>query len=523
MPDLNQIAVHFSPELILTVGILALLLYDLAIGGRARAQAGLAITILVLATAATLWLAALNTEAMIFEARSALDPSQVVRGGSFVSDNFTHFFRLAGLLTAILVALSGRQFMGARTPFKGEFYAMVLSAALAMNLMAGANDLIIVVLAIEFLSITSYILTAYLRGDPLSIEGGLKYFLYGAATSAVMLFGMTLIFGATGTTVLSAPEGLPSIAAVSSDSARMMVSGLADLFLPALVMVMAGIGFKIALVPFHQWSPDAYEGAPTPITAFLSVGPKLAGFAVLLRVLIAGFGASTQLSSGLAMLAALAALTMIVGNVAALTQTNVKRIMAYSSIAQAGYMLVAVVSFGAVGLLDLTALGALLFFLLAYLFTNLGAFAVIIGVDQDRGSSELEAFGGLIRRSPLAAVALAIFFLSLIGIPPLSGFMGKFAVFGSALVSGQVGLALIGVLTGVISVGYYFRVLREVFFGQAPEGAGSLRFGAPLRFVLVVCLAATFLIGLFPTPFIQMANDAAAAITPALEMAAEHP
>lgn len=522
MPDLGNIYVHFAPELILTVGVLVILLYDVVVRGRDAAQAWIAVATLVAAIVATVWLSTQPAGA-IFEARSAVDPDKVIRAGVFLSDGFTHFFRLIGLVTTLLVTLSGLAFMRGRTPYKGEFYALVLSAALAMNLMAGANDLIMVALSIEFLSITSYILTGYLRNDPRSVEGGLKYFLYGSIVSAAMLFGMSLLYGATGTTSLVDPAGATrTIAAVAADPERLMVNGLGGLLLPALAMVVAGIGFKIALVPFHQWSPDAYQGAPTPITAFLSVGPKAAGFAVLLRLMLSTFGGAELAPSWLGLLAALAAVTMIVGNLGALTQTDVKRMMAYSSIAQAGYMLLGLVALGGGMLEGIEPVGAVLVYILAYLFTNLGAFAVIIAVDHATGSSDVGSYAGLMKRSPFLAVALAVFFLSLVGIPPLAGFIGKFAVFSAAVTGGQAMLAVVGVLTGVISVGYYFRVMREAFFTAPPEGAGAIRLASPLRLVVVVALVMTFAIGLMPTPFIQLANQAAQVIAPVAEAMAGH-
>jgi NADH-quinone oxidoreductase subunit N len=518
MPNLNNIFVHFAPELILTLGILVVLGYDLVVRGRDGAQAWLAIGTLVLALIATLFLWT-QPATSIFEARSVIAPYPELRAGSFVSDGFTNFFRLLGLMATLLVLMSGIAYMRGRTPFKGEFYALVLAAALAMNLMAGANDLIIIALSIEFLSITSYILTAYLRDDPLSQEGGLKYFLYGSITSAAMLYGLTLVYGATGST------SLPVIAEVTSNSGYMLTSGLTAVLLPGIILIVAGIGFKIALVPFHQWSPDAYQGAPTPITAFLSVGPKAAGFAVLLRLMLTAFGASVLSSAWLPALAALAVLTMIVGNFGALTQNNVKRMMAYSSIAQAGYMLVGLVALSSGQLTGVNPVGAVLLYLLAYLFTNLGGFAVITAVDHATGSSDIAAFNGLIRRSPFLAVSLAIFFLSLVGIPPLAGFIGKFAVFGAAMASGQVMIAVIGVLTGVVSVGYYFRVMKAVFFGpvaEDAEGGAPIRVAPALMFVIPVALLMVFAIGLMPGPFFAMANQAAAVVAPVMEAVAGH-
>jgi len=442
----------------------------------------------------------------IFEARDAM--GNVTREGVFVSDGFTHFFRLIGAIVAGMIVLSSTSFLRARSASKGEFYTFILLATFAMNLMAGANDLIIVALGIEFLSITSYVLTGYLRTDEQSTEAGLKYFLYGSIASAAMLFGLTWVFGAAGTT------SLPDLAEMIAQPESRLVLEMDAVLLPALLLVMAGIGFKIAAVPFHQWSPDAYEGAPTPITSFLSVGPKAAGFALMLRFFVSIYGDAVLTADVMGVLVVLAALTMIVGNVAALAQTNVKRLMAYSSIAQAGYMLVGVVAYAGDMLHGITALGSVLFFILAYVFTNLGVFGVIIAVDEAHGHANLSAFDGLIRRSPLFAATLAVLFLSLIGIPPLSGFMGKFAVFGAAVTSGHVALALVGVLTGVISAAYYFKVIKAMFFNEAPAGAGALRPSPTLVFVVVASLVMTLAIGLVAQPFLEITNSAAATVAP---------
>jgi len=533
MPDLQNILVHFLPELILVAGALGLLGYDLLRQGAERHQAWIAGGTLLLALLATLWLytvpppfpapvaitgASGNTVATcsqygIFEVRATATDGgagSVIRCGAFVADGFTQFFRFLAQLSSLLVVCTGVAFMRRRTPFRGEFFAILLFATVAMSLMAGASDLLLIALSIEFLSLASYILTGFLRGDPFSAEAGVKYFLYGSITGAAMLFGLSLLYGVTGST------SVPVLAAALAAEGGLPTAGIGALVLPALVMVLAGLGFKIALVPFHQWAPDAYQGAPTPVTAFLSVGPKLAGFAVLLRLLATAFGDPAYSGGWLAVLTGIAVVTMVVGNITALTQTNVKRMMAYSSIAQAGYMLVGLSAFSGQAMGETVPLASILVFLVAYVFTNLGAFAVIVGVDEAVGSSELAAYAGLMQRSPLLAVPLAVFFLSLVGIPPLAGFLGKFAVFSAALGNGQLGLAVVGVLTGVISVGYYFRVLREVFFQDAPEGACPIQVAPGLRLAIVVALVMTFAVGLLATPVLDWADQAAAVIAPAV-------
>jgi NADH-quinone oxidoreductase subunit N len=537
MPNLTDIVVRFAPELILALGALVILGYDLVVRGQARVQLGLTVVALLAAMVATLWLYTVPSPAQpqsivalggltvtcgqdaIFEARAPVStvpqaPPPVVRCGAFAADAFTQFFRLFGQIAALLVVLAGAGFMRRRTPFGAEFFSILLFATAAMSLMAGAADLILIALSIEFLSLSSYILTAFLRGDAYSSEAGLKYFLYGAVTSAVMLFGLSLLFGTAGTT------SVPVIAAVLGQPQAFLPGTAATVALPGLAMVLVGLSFKTALVPFHQWSPDAYEGAPTPVTAFLSVGPKMAGFAVLLRLLMAVFPSSAYSSSWIAVLTTMAVLTMVVGNVVALSQDNIKRMMAYSSIAQAGFMLVGLAAWAQSGPAGTNALAAVLVYLLAYVFTNLGAFAVIIAVDDAQGSSHISGYAGLMQRSPQLAVALAVFFLSLVGIPPLAGFIGKFSVFRAAIDGGQAGLAVVGVLTGVISVGYYFRVLREVFFRPPGKQAAPVPVAPGLRLVVVSSLVMTLLIGIFAGPFLDYAAQAAGAISPLASSAA---
>ncbi len=510
MPDLNALAIHFAPELILTVGALLVLAYDMLIGGREGRQAWLAALSLLLALVASGWLLTVPAPAAgIFETRNA--SGAVVASGTFAPDSFTGFFRLVSQLSALLVLVTSLRFMKSRTPYRGEFMALLLFAALAIDLAAGANDLIVMALAIEFVSVTGYVLTGYLKHDALSVEGALKYFLYGSVAGATMLMGLVWLYGTTGTT------SLPEVAAGLRPAAGEAAS-LSPVAQAALLLVLVGMGFKVALVPFHQWSPDAYHGAPTPVTAFLSVGPKAAGLAVVSRFLLTAFSGRPLADGWLSVLAALAAITMVVGNVSALTQRNVKRMMAYSSIAQAGYMLVGLVSVAGARFAGVPPLAALLLYILAYLFSNLGAFAVVVAVDDEAGSSELEAFAGLMQRSPLLASSLFVFLLSLIGIPPLAGFFGKFAVFSAAVASGQAWLAVVGVLTGVLSVGYYFRLARQVLFVSASDQP-RLRAAPGLLFVTVLSLVMVFAIGMLAGPFLDLATQAASGLAGSLSPA----
>jgi NADH-quinone oxidoreductase subunit N len=276
------------------------------------------------------------------------------------------------------------------------------------------------------------------------------------------------------------------------------------LVFPAMIMALAGLGFKIALVPFHQWSPDAYEGAPTPVTAFLSVGPKAAGFAVLMRFLLTALPAFQV--DWAAVLAGVAIVTMSLGNLVALWQTNVKRLLAYSSIAQAGYMLIGLAALAPHAESWTTGLNGLLLYLFAYLFTNLGAFAVVIAVENRTGSANIPDFAGLIRRSPFLAVTMFVFLLSLIGIPPTGGFLGKLFVFGAAIQRQMILLAVVGIVNSVVSVYYYYAIMRQMFFGETGD-AGPISITSPLKAVVAVNVLVVLGIALYAEPFIRLATE----------------
>ncbi|MBA3532734.1 MAG: NADH-quinone oxidoreductase subunit N [Ardenticatenales bacterium] len=414
--------------------------------------------------------------------------------GMFALDNLTIFFRVFVLTSSLLVLALTTVYIKGRTEQTGEFYSLLLFITLSVILASAANNLIMIYLAFEFLSLTSYIMVGWLRDDVRSNEAAMKYLLYGAISSAVMLYGMSLLYGATGST------NIAEIAAVFANP-RTEIVGIFNLGITAAVLMMVGFGFKVALVPFHQWSPDAYEGAPTPVTTFLSVGPKAAGFAIMIRVLTGALGAQTE--SWQAMLSAVAILTMVVGNLTALAQTDMKRLLAYSSIAQAGYILMGLVANNPA---DNFGIRAVLVYLLAYLFTNIGLFVSVIGFEQATGSTTIDDYRGLIRRSPFHAMAMVIFFLSLLGIPPTAGFLGKFLVFGAVINAELYFLAVVGMLTSVISAYYYLNVVRVMFF-QGDEEDRPLRFAFPLQAVLVITLVGTLLMNLYPTPFLNLIGE----------------
>lgn len=420
-----------------------------------------------------------------------------VKDALYASDNFTNFFRIVATLTGLVVLLMTFDYMKGRTRNRGEFIGIFFFAVASIILMAGSTNLLMIYLSTEFLSYTSYILTGFFRDDKKSNEAAIKYFLYGAITSATMLYGISLFYGATGTLdLLAVGDALKNAAG----------SQLLALF--AVGLMLAGFGFKISLVPFHQWAPDAYEGAPTPVTAFLSVGPKSAGFAILIRTLLLGL-MPFQVEWA-AMLAVIAVLTMTVGNIIALTENNLKRLFAYSSIAQAGYMLIGLVAVS----LDPNAIwfggvNGILIYILAYLFTNLGAFICIVAIENATGATTIPEYAGMIRRSPWLAVLLTIFFLSLAGIPPTAGFIGKFWVFLAAINVQQYALAVIAVLNSVLSIVYYFRVVQPMFFAPAVDET-RVGIGRWLQAALLISAVMVFVIAIVPTPFLNLATRSAA-------------
>lgn len=472
--------VLLSPEITLTIFALLVLGLDLAFKRLKDALAYVAIGGVILAIVVT---------ALLFGTQGSLF------SGMLVVDSFAFYFKIIACLATGLVILSSIAFMKERTPYRGEFYGLLLLATLAITLLAGASDLVMIYLSFEFVSLTCYVLVGYLRGDPKSSEGGIKYFLYGAVTSAVMLYGISLLYGITGSTNLAEIRNALLFPASPAASTPWLI-------LPAVIFMLAGFGFKISLVPFHQWTPDAYEGAPTPIAAFLSVGPKAAGFAVLIRVFLTALPAYQI--DWVPILSGISLVSMTFGNLVAIQQTNIKRMLAYSSIAQVGYILLGVVAAGP----ETYGITGVLLFILAYLFTNLGAFVAVVAFSHLTGSDEIADYAGLIRRAPLLAAALVVFFMSLAGIPPTGGFLGKFFVFGAAIQMGQkvfYFLAVVGVLNSIISLYYYFNVVRLMCFLPAKDET-SLQIPRSLVLAVTITMAMTLVMGLHPQPFIELAT-----------------
>ncbi|CFX29151.1 NAD(P)H-quinone oxidoreductase, subunit N/subunit 2 [Syntrophomonas zehnderi OL-4] len=459
-----------APEILATaVGMLVLIL-GLIFKDRARQSVGI---ISLLSLVAVLILVILR-----------FTDTQVFFNGIYQVDTYANFFKALFALAAVLVILNSSQYMERFGNKKSEFYALMMFATVGMMVMASAGDLLTIYIGLELMTVSFYILTAYLLEDETSSEAGLKYLILGAISSAVLLFGMSLVFALSGTTVITQIAGQ-----ISREPA--LIAGV--------ILIAAGFAFKIAAVPFHMWAPDIYQGAPTPITTYLAVGSKAAGFAALLRIFIFAIPL-TQFNWSL-VLAILAALTMVVGNLIALTQTNVKRMLAYSSIAQAGYILAGLAAANQYGL------KGVLFYAMLYVFSNTGAFAVATAVEVNTGSTDRDAFNALGQRSPMLAAVMTICLLSLAGIPPMAGFAGKFYLFSGAIQAGYLWLAFIGLLMSMISVYYYLLVAKAMYIGSNPQ-TGAMTVKAPARLALWVCLLATILIGVYPALLSNWAQTA---------------
>jgi NADH-quinone oxidoreductase subunit N len=429
--------------------------------------------------------------------------------GMFVADSFTGFFNILILLTAFLSILLSVDYLKRANIERGEFYSLLLLSASGMMFMAGANDLVVVFIALELLSIPLYVLAAFRSPETKSEESGMKYFILGAFASAFFVYGAALIYGATGTTNLPAIfDSVQGILAGDSSASFLLLVGAG--------LVFVGLGFKVAVVPFHMWTPDVYEGAPTPVTAFMSVGAKAGGFAAMLRIMALALPAFVLNSVDIAAVWQtavwlVAAATLILGNIVAISQTNVKRMLAYSSIAHAGYVLMAVAAAGTQGFAG-AAIQAALVYLLAYAFTNLGAFGVALAIEKDDGSgTAIDDFVGLSKSRPMLAIMMAIFMLSLTGIPLTAGFIGKWFVFKVTLDAGLVPLAVIGVLTSVVSAFYYVRIIVNMYLreGEGDPAAGATRY---VEWAVYAAFAGTLLLGIFPALVTNLTDMVALAV-----------
>jgi NADH-quinone oxidoreductase subunit N len=427
--------------------------------------------------------------------------SQAIFNNTLAVDNFALFFKLMFLGIAALVILASVDYTSKFAYFKGEYHALMLLSALGMMLMAAATDLISIFIAIELTSISLYILVGFLK-DPKSTEASLKYLLLGAIASAILLYGMALVFGFTGKTQLGE---IAQVIQAMSPQTLLASPGL----VLGMVLLVAGFGFKIAAVPFHMWVPDVYEGAPTPITAYLSVASKAAGFAIILRVFYSAFGFPNWLSLDWGLIfAVLSAIGMTLGNVVAIPQTNIKRMLGYSSIAQAGYLMVGIAAVGLSPAADIIGRSSVLFFLASYALTNLGAFIAIIAISNKLDSDLIDDYSGMGRRAPLLALALTLCLISLIGMPPAAGFMAKFYIFSGAVQHGLLWLVVIAVINSVISAYYYLRVVKVMWLGE-PVSEEKVPSSGALRLALALSILGVLFLGVIPGFVMRLAEIAA--------------
>ncbi len=470
---------RFLPEIALTAALLLVVLVD-ASGIRARNGLIRLLTALGLAAALGLSLATRGAPAEIWS-------------GMLVADPMADFFKALLLGASLLVALAFtfRNSAELHGLGQGEFHALLLAVTLSNLLLASANDLAMLYLALEMVSVTSYVMVAYLKGDRMSNEASLKYVLFGAVSTGAMLYGLSFLYGLTGTTSL--PEIQAFLADGLTSENRFAVYVIA-------LLVFAGFGFKTATVPFHFWCPDVYEGAPTPVTAFLSVAPKAAGFSIMLRFFYSGLSTRSAPGWDLAgsiewapLLMLISAATMTLGNVAALTQTNLKRLLAYSSIAHAGFVMMGVVA------LSENGARGMMIYLLVYVFMNLGAFLVVTLIHKQDGSFDLRDYAGMSKRAPFLTGAMAMFLLSLMGIPPLVGFMGKFYVFAAVIERGSAygWYAVVGAVNVAIAAYYYARVLKTMIIDEPHVEKPAFRL-ARADFAWLAALAAA---NVFPLLF----------------------
>lgn len=464
------------PEFVLTLGALLVLLADAFLSRDRRGTViGLSLAVLAATGVALAWVGV---------------PNQTIARGLLAIDAFAVFFKVLALAAAALTLLMSAPYLAAEGMPAGAYSFLILGATLGMFFMASGVELITIFVGLETMAVAFYILAGLLKANPRSNEAAVKYFLLGAFSLGILLYGMSLLYGLTGST---------SLGTIAAAVANPAVVGR-PLLLVAVILVVAGLAFKIAAVPFHMWAPDVYEGAPTPVTAFLSVGSKAASFAMLLRIIVVGLPSMAE--EWRTLFYALAVLSMTAGNIAALTQTNLKRMLAYSSIAHAGYLLIGLVAATPRGI------SATLIYLAVYALMQVGAFGVLVLMRRgDSAGDEIDDLNGLFHRQPVAAVAMLVFLLSLGGIPPTAGFMGKLWLFGAAVEAGYIWLAVAGVLNSVVSLYYYLRVVVAMWTRE-PEGAEP-RLRPALALTLAVALVGTLVLGLYPRPLFDLAEASA--------------
>ncbi len=468
---------RFLPELILAAAAtLVMVLESLSAGpGKRNGLAGLTLVAFLAALAAAI------------VAGSYPGPSF---SGLVAVDGFGTLFRVLVIGVGILTVFLSNSFLNREGANSGEYYALVLFSVMGQCVMVTANDLLMIFIGLEISSISSYVLAGYLRDDARANEAALKYFLLGSFATAFLLYGVALIFGATGSTNLS---NIRAAVSTANESPAIALSGV------AAALILVGLAFKVSAAPFQMWAPDVYQGAPTPVTAFLAAGPKAAAFAVILRVFMTSFRPIGESWEPLLWIFALASMTL--GNFAALAQSNVKRMLAYSSIAHAGYVLVAITARSDEGV------AAAMFYLAAYVLMNIGAFAVVSHI-SGKGEKyvKIEDLAGLAARQPLTAAALSVFLLSLIGVPLTAGFFGKFYIFKAALESKLVWLAVLGLLNSAVAAYYYLRILVVMYMQEPGEAAAEIEpLPMGLKAALLTSLAGVLILGVFPAALIEFA------------------
>ncbi len=469
LPDLGPV----MPEIVMTCLALAILLADLFIKRKETIA----------------FLSIIGVSAVTY---MVLGSMGTTFNGMFISDGYSTFFKLIFFLNVVLTILISVKYIVVERINFGEYYSLILFSTLGMMLMASAADLIVLYLGLELMALSTYILAGFIKYDIKSNEAAIKYFLLGAFASAFLLYGIAMIYGLTGTT---------DIQYISTYIINNELSKNPILMLSMILFAVA-FSFKIAAVPFHMWAPDAYEGAPTSITAFMSVGPKAAGFAVLGRVFMIAFG-SVRIE-WVAVLIPIAILTMGVGNIVALSQTNIKRMLAYSSIAHAGYALLGIIA----GTSD--GMASVLNYLLIYAFMNIGAFAVIVMLRSEGFKGDnITDYEGLAKQHPLASALMLVFMFSLTGIPPTAGFMGKFYVFMSAINAGYTWLVIIAVIFSAISAYFYLRIVMYMYMKE-PKETVQLTTSPAVGLALAITVAAVLIIGILPSAFVNFARIAVA-------------
>lgn len=466
-----------APEIVLTLVAVSILVADLFVDETRKylittwAGVGVALSAIPLLTLA-----------------ASGDTARVMFGGGYVVDRYALLLKGLFLVSGYLVLLMSSNYLAEGDFYEGEYSFLLVCSLLGMVVMASSRDLITIFVAVETISIPGYMLAGWRKRAAKSNEAMLKYYLLGVVASAVMLYGMSLVYGITGATQLT------EIATVVNSQ------GITPLMSAAIFLTLVGFGFKVSAVPFHQWAPDTYEGAPTPITAFLSVASKAAGFVAITQIVFAGFLGRSDVWRPIFWV--LAALTMTVGNLIALRQTNIVRMLAYSSVAQAGFILAPFAVAGFNGPATKSAFDAVVMYLVVYAFMNLGAFAIVITVARKTKSGEISSYGGLFSYAPGLAVVMTILMASLAGIPPLGGFWAKFMVFKALMDAGTIWpviLALVAAVNSVIAFFYYGSIMREMWMRPVPFGdVTPIKRPAALTTVLAICVAGVIAIGVYP-------------------------